>query len=44
MERGSVLVDVGTCALVLAFAGLWFEFFRNVATLPRAMMFWHFHF
>jgi hypothetical protein len=31
------------CAVILAFGGLWLEFFRNVAALPSALMFWHFH-
>jgi hypothetical protein len=36
-------MTVSTCAVILAFGGLWLEFFRNVAALPSALMFWHFH-
>jgi hypothetical protein len=44
-ESGSsTLVGITTCAMILAFGTLWFEFFRNLATLPKALMFWHFHF
>jgi hypothetical protein len=31
-------------AVILAFGALWLEFFRNLAALPSALMFWHFHF
>jgi hypothetical protein len=37
------LVNIGTCAVFLAFAGLWLIFFRNIASLPSELMFWHFH-
>jgi hypothetical protein len=38
------LLSIGTCAVFLAFAGLWLIFFRNIASLPSELMFWHFHF
>jgi hypothetical protein len=37
------LLSIGTCAVFLAFAGLWLIFFRNIASLPSELMFWHFH-
>jgi hypothetical protein len=40
----AMLFSISTCAVIVAFAALWFEFFRNLATLPRALMLWHFHF
>jgi hypothetical protein len=40
----AMLLNIGKYAVVVAFAALWFEFFRNLATLPKALMFWHFHF
>jgi hypothetical protein len=40
----AMLFIISTCAVILAFAAFWLEFFRNLATLPRALMFWHFHF
>jgi hypothetical protein len=39
-----VLLSISTCVVVVAFGALWFEFFRNLATLPKSLMFWHFHF
>jgi hypothetical protein len=42
--HGSSLAGLSTCAVIIAFGALWFEFFRNIATLPRELMFWHFHF
>jgi hypothetical protein len=38
------LLNIGTCTVFLAFAGLWLIFFRNIASLPSELMFWHFHF
>ena len=40
----AMLLNISTYAVVVAFGALWFEFFRNVAALPKALMFWHFHF
>jgi hypothetical protein len=40
----ATLFNISTCAMILAFAAFWLEFFRNLATLPRALMLWHFHF
>ena len=40
----AILLNIGTYAVVVAFSALWFEFFRNLAALPKALMFWHFHF
>jgi hypothetical protein len=37
------LLSISTCAVFLAFAGLWLIFFRNIAALPSELMFWHFH-
>jgi len=42
--RDAVLLNISTCVVVVAFGALWFEFFRNLATLPKSLMFWHFHF
>jgi hypothetical protein len=39
-----MLLNISTYAVVVAFGALWFEFFRNVAALPKALMFWHFYF
>jgi hypothetical protein len=36
--------NISTYAVMVAFGALWFEFFRNHAALPKALMFWHFHF
>jgi hypothetical protein len=44
-EPGHAMVlNISTYAVVIAFGALWFEFFRNLAALPKALMFWHFHF
>jgi hypothetical protein len=40
----AMLLNISKYAVVVAFAALWFEFFRNLATLPKSLMFWHFHF
>jgi hypothetical protein len=40
----AMLLNISTYVVVVAFAALWFEFFRNLAALPKALMFWHFHF
>jgi hypothetical protein len=40
----AMLLNISTYAVVVAFAALWFEFFHNLAALPKALMFWHFHF
>jgi hypothetical protein len=40
----SPLSSIGICALIVAFGVLWFEFFRNLAALPKAMMYWDFNF
>jgi hypothetical protein len=40
----AMLLNISTYAVVLAFGALWFEFFRNLAALPKALMFWHVHF
>jgi hypothetical protein len=40
----SPLASIGICALIVAFGVLWFEFFRNLAALPKTMMFWDFNF
>jgi hypothetical protein len=37
------LLNIGTCAVFLAFAGLWLIFFRNIAARPSELVFWHFH-
>ena len=45
-EPGSstTLMTSRACAVILAFGALWFEFLRNLASLPKALIFWHFHF
>jgi hypothetical protein len=40
----AVLLNISKYAVVVGFGALWFEFFRNLATLPKSLMFWHFHF
>ena len=40
----AMLLNISTYAVVVAFGALWFEFSRNVAALPKPLMFWHFHF
>jgi hypothetical protein len=37
-------MTISACAVILAFGTLSLEFFRNLAALPSALMFWHFHF
>jgi len=39
----AMLLNISRYAVVVAFGALWFEFFRNLAALPKALMFWHFH-
>jgi len=39
-----MLLNISKYAVVVAFATLWFEFFRDLATLPKSLMFRHFHF